>query len=89
MRSGSQPIHWWSRRGAGESCRCLHHGAGGPLTGCHSRGDKAAALERGRAIAAGMAGARFVTLSSQNHVLLADEPALARLAQGVREFLSA
>ncbi|MFM8766325.1 MAG: hypothetical protein ACKOD9_00660 [Rubrivivax sp.] len=46
-------------------------------------------MERGRAIAAGMAGARFITLSSQNHVLLADEPALARLAQGVREFLSA
>jgi hypothetical protein len=46
-------------------------------------------LERGRAIAAGMAGASFVTLSSQNHVLLEDEPALARLAQEVRAFLSA
>lgn len=60
-----------------------------PTLVTHSRGDKVQPVEQGRTLAAGIKGARFVTLSSQNHVLLEDEPAFARFAQEVREFLAA
>jgi hypothetical protein len=38
-------------------------------------------------MAAGIAGARFVSLESQNHVILPSEPAFARFLEEVRAFL--
>jgi hypothetical protein len=38
-------------------------------------------------MAAGIPGARFVPLESQNHVILPSEPAFARFLEEVRSFL--
>ena len=46
-------------------------------------------LSNGRLLAAGIPGARLVTLESDNHVLLADEPAWPVFRREVTEFLSA
>jgi DNA-binding NarL/FixJ family response regulator len=44
-------------------------------------------LAAGRMLAAGIPGARLVTLESDNHVLMADEPAWAVFRDEVDEFL--
>jgi len=49
-----------------------------PTLVTHSRGDAVAPYESGRTMAAEIPGARFVTLQSNNHVLLEDEPAHVR-----------
>ena len=41
----------------------------------------------GRILATGISGARFLPLDSENHVLLADEPAWPVFLAGIREFL--
>jgi pimeloyl-ACP methyl ester carboxylesterase len=55
----------------------------------HARGDVRAPLEEGRRLAALVPGARFVTLETNNHILLEQEPAFAQCFAEVDEFLAA
>jgi pimeloyl-ACP methyl ester carboxylesterase/DNA-binding CsgD family transcriptional regulator len=59
-----------------------------PTLVLHSRGDRAQAYQRGRDLAAGIRGARLVTLESNNHIVLADEPAWPVFLREVTEFLA-
>ena len=58
-----------------------------PTLVMHTRGDLIASLADGRELAAGIPGARFVTLEGRNHLFLADEPAAARFFEEIRRFL--
>ena len=58
-----------------------------PTLVLHARQDASVPHSEGRALAAGIRGARFVTLDSENHILLAHEPAFARFLAEVRGFL--
>jgi DNA-binding NarL/FixJ family response regulator len=55
----------------------------------HSERDIVAPLEEGRLLAGLIAGARFVQLDSDNHILLSEEPAWPRFLAEVRTFLRA
>jgi len=59
-----------------------------PTLVLHATQDAMVGLEEGRLLAAGIPGARFVSLESQNHLLLDDEPAFARFLAEVRAFLA-
>jgi pimeloyl-ACP methyl ester carboxylesterase len=59
-----------------------------PTLVLHSRDDQLIPATWGQEIAAGIAGARFVGLPSNNHILLADEPAFERLAREIEAFLA-
>jgi pimeloyl-ACP methyl ester carboxylesterase len=59
-----------------------------PTLVVHARHDTVAPYEQGRALAAGIPGATFVTLDSENHVLLPDEPAWAALMREIEAFLA-
>ena len=54
----------------------------------HARGDGAVSYERGLALASGIPNARFVTLDSDNHLLIEDEPAWPKFLDEVRRFLA-
>jgi hypothetical protein len=54
----------------------------------HGVGDAAVPFDQGRRLAALIPGARFVSLASQNHILLEDEPAWPRFLDEVRRFLA-
>lgn len=58
-----------------------------PTLVVHSRGDKVVPLKDGIELAAGIRGARFVELDSNNHVLLEHEPAWARFERELAAFL--
>ena len=58
-----------------------------PTLVMHSRHDARVPFEAGRRLAAGIPGARLVTLESQNHVLMEGEPAFARFLEEMRAFL--
>lgn len=58
-----------------------------PTLVLHCRQDGVVPLEQGRMIAAAIPDARFVTLESDNHVLLAGEPAWPRFLQEIESFL--
>lgn len=58
-----------------------------PTLVLHAREDACVPFEEGRRLAAGIPGARFVSLDSRNHILLATEPAWARFRDEVRDFL--
>jgi class 3 adenylate cyclase/pimeloyl-ACP methyl ester carboxylesterase len=58
-----------------------------PTLVMHARHDARIPFESGRRMAAGILGARFVPLESQNHVILPSEPAFARFLEEVRSFL--
>jgi pimeloyl-ACP methyl ester carboxylesterase len=60
-----------------------------PTLVMHCRQDARVPFESGRRMAAGIPGARFVPLESQNHVMLEGEPALARFLEELRSFLGA
>ncbi len=60
-----------------------------PTLVTHSRGDLVVPHKAGRAMAAQIPGARFVTIESDNHVLLEEEPAFARFVDEVTGFLGA
>ena len=60
-----------------------------PTLVCHSRQDGNAPLNAGRAVAGGIAGARFIELDSANHILLGDEPAWPIFTGEFRRFLKA
>jgi DNA-binding winged helix-turn-helix (wHTH) protein/pimeloyl-ACP methyl ester carboxylesterase len=53
----------------------------------HCRHDNVVPLEQGRMMAASIPDAHFVTLESENHVLLAGEPAWIRFLEEVEAFL--
>lgn len=59
-----------------------------PTLVIHSRNDARITVPNGRELAAGIKGARFVILESQNHVLLEQEPAMARFLAEIRDFLA-
>ena len=58
-----------------------------PTLVMHSRNDARVPFEAGRRMAAGIPGARFVPLDSQNHAILPSEPAFPRFLEEVRSFL--
>lgn len=58
-----------------------------PTLVLHARGDLRCPLDEGRVIAAGIPGSRFVMLESNNHILLAHEPAWSTFLLEVRTFL--
>ncbi len=60
-----------------------------PTLVLHATQDAMVPLDEARLLAAGIPGARFVALESQNHLLLEDEPAFARFLSEVRTFLGA
>ncbi|HEU5486726.1 MAG TPA: alpha/beta fold hydrolase [Microlunatus sp.] len=59
-----------------------------PTLVLHSRGDRAQPYQRGRDLAAGIRGARLVALESNNHIVLADEPAWPVFMREVTQFLA-
>jgi len=58
-----------------------------PTLVMHARHDARVPFESGRRMAAGIPGARFVPIESQNHVMLEGEPGLERLLDEMRAFL--
>jgi pimeloyl-ACP methyl ester carboxylesterase/DNA-binding CsgD family transcriptional regulator len=58
-----------------------------PTLVLHPRDDAVVPFAEGRLLATLIPGARFVTLESRNHILLADEPAWAQFRAEVRSFL--
>ena len=59
-----------------------------PTLVLHARNDAAVPFAQGKALAAGILGARFIDLNSANHILLEDEPAFAEFLREVRSFIS-
>jgi pimeloyl-ACP methyl ester carboxylesterase len=59
-----------------------------PTLVLHARREAAVPFEQGRLLASLIPGARFVTLESQNHIMLEDEPAWTRLLEEVDAFLA-
>jgi pimeloyl-ACP methyl ester carboxylesterase/DNA-binding winged helix-turn-helix (wHTH) protein len=60
-----------------------------PTLVMHSRGEQRVPLEEGRRLAATIPDCRFVALDSENHILLADEPAWPRFLAELDRFLLA
>jgi DNA-binding SARP family transcriptional activator/pimeloyl-ACP methyl ester carboxylesterase len=58
-----------------------------PTLVIHARNDGSVSFERGRELAALIPNARFVSLESNNHILLANEPAWPRFLAEVHRFL--
>ena len=57
-----------------------------PTLVLHAHSDQVVPHRCGREISEGIPGARFITLESSNHLLLAHEPAFVRLLDEVRRF---
>jgi len=60
-----------------------------PTLVLHSRGDRMNEFGDARLLASGIPGARLVALESENHIVLADEPAWPVLLREVTDFLAA
>ena len=60
-----------------------------PTLVIHARGDQVQPIEAGRELASGIPGARFVALQGQNHLLLEQDPASARVLEEIKLFLKA
>jgi class 3 adenylate cyclase/pimeloyl-ACP methyl ester carboxylesterase len=58
-----------------------------PTLVMHVRDDLMVPIERGRELAAGVPGARFVALPGKNHVLLEQDPGLPRFFEELSDFL--
>ena len=54
----------------------------------HARDDARVPFESGRRMAAGIPGARFVTLPGRNHLFLENEPAFGQFLEHTRTFLA-
>jgi pimeloyl-ACP methyl ester carboxylesterase len=59
-----------------------------PTLVMHARDEARVPFDQGRRLAAGIPGARFVSLASRNHLILEDEPAFPRFLQEIRAFLA-
>jgi pimeloyl-ACP methyl ester carboxylesterase/DNA-binding winged helix-turn-helix (wHTH) protein len=59
-----------------------------PTLVLHCDRDRAVPPERGRALAAGIPGARYVSLPSANHLMLEDEPAWSQFLEELGLFLN-
>jgi class 3 adenylate cyclase/pimeloyl-ACP methyl ester carboxylesterase len=59
-----------------------------PTLVLHARDDARVPFEAGRRMAAGIPGARFVTLQGQNHIFLETEPAFGQFLEQTRAFLA-
>ena len=59
-----------------------------PTLVMHARQDARVPFEAGRRMAAGIAGARFVPLDGQNHVMIDGEPALVRFHEELKAFIA-
>lgn len=59
-----------------------------PTLVLHAQGDAAVPVELGREVAASIAGARFETLATRNHVPLAGEPAFEHFCDAVAAFVN-
>src|SRR5262249_12978524 len=64
----------------------LLHKVTAPTLVLHARSDQMVPHRCGREISEGIPGARFITLESSNHLLLAHEPAFVRFLDEVRRF---
>jgi class 3 adenylate cyclase len=64
----------------------LLHKVATPTLVLHAHGDQMVPHRCGREMSEGIPGARFITLESSNHLLLAHEPAFVRLLDEVRRF---
>jgi pimeloyl-ACP methyl ester carboxylesterase len=60
-----------------------------PTLVLHSRHDNVVPLDEGRRVAAGIPGAQFVELDSENHVILEGEPAWPDYVEEIGRFLAA
>lgn len=60
-----------------------------PTLVIHARGDRVVPVQEGRLLATLIPGARLVLLDSDNHILLADEPAWEQFLSAMRGFLDA
>jgi DNA-binding NarL/FixJ family response regulator len=58
-----------------------------PTLVIHARNDVVTPIREGRLLAAQIAGAEFVELDSENHILLREEPAWARFQEVVLDFM--
>jgi len=58
-----------------------------PTLVLHSTGDHRVPFEEGRRLAGLIPGARFLSLESENHLLLAGEPALLKFLDAIDEFV--
>jgi pimeloyl-ACP methyl ester carboxylesterase/DNA-binding CsgD family transcriptional regulator len=63
------------------------HAVKAPTLVMHARGDRRVPFDEGRAIAAGIPGAQFLALDTNNHILTETEPAWERFRHAVLEFL--
>lgn len=59
-----------------------------PTLVLHARGDAQVPLESGRQLAAGIPGAKFVVLQSNNHILLEQDRATERFFEEIKLFLA-
>ena len=59
-----------------------------PTLVLHARDDARVPFEAGRRMAAGIPGARFVTLEGRNHLFLETEPAFGQFLEHTRAFLA-
>lgn len=59
-----------------------------PTLVLHARGDARIPFEAGRRMAAGIPGARFVTLQGRNHLFLETDPAFGQFLEHTRSFLA-
>ena len=74
-------------RGADIDVRSLLPHVSVPTLVLHCDRDRAIPPERGRALAAGIPGARYVSLPSANHLMLEEEPAWSLFLEEVGLFL--
>ena len=59
-----------------------------PTLVMHARDDAVVPFDQGRRLAGGIPGAKFVPLTSRNHLILEDEPAFPRFLEEMRAFLA-
>ncbi len=59
-----------------------------PTLVLHSRNDAVCPYKGGRRFATDIPGARLVTLESDNHILLAHEPAFHKFVEEIRRFIA-
>ncbi|MFO7854177.1 MAG: hypothetical protein R6V44_02955 [Paracoccaceae bacterium] len=59
-----------------------------PALVLHARGDRLQPIEQGRRLAAGIPGARFTALNSDNHLMPPYDPAYPRMLAEIEGFLA-